>query len=421
MTTDPLNLHRTPDVPGDHRLVCAARDRFDLVASVQSERAARELAFLNALLAVSLEDIPLEAQLRRGLDLLLALPHFAQRRQGAVALVGDAADLAKAMGRGLSTSGHPAAMIIVASVPDMVGDSAASHQRESGPYGDFCVPLCQNHAVLGVLTFCPNEDVVTDPHKAAFLQAVTGVLAGMIARSQATDRIGRLLDANRQLNRRLIALQEEEYRHLARELHDQIGQSVAAIKTEAALLPQTPGRSEAQRATLAISTEADRIYETMHGMVRRLRPGTLDDLGLIAAIEVQVAEWRRRRPTLSCGVDCRGQFDDLEESVKVTVYRLVQESLTNIVRHAAATEVRVTLSRAAAGEGDGARGWVVLTVGDNGRGTDVARIREHGGRFGLLGMRERVEGLGGALTIESAPGRGFVLTARIPLVERRRG
>ena len=145
-----------------------------------------------------------------------------------------------------------------------------------------------------------------------------------------------------------------------------------------------------------------------------------------------------------------GRVDDLDETTRITVYRFVQECLTNVVRHAAATEVKISLiyddaredagatpeageadrtgnrrSRTApaaiAGAGERTRGRVVLCVSDNGRGTDLARLRERSGRFGLLGMRERVEGLGGTLTIEGGPGQGCSLTARIPMPERRKG
>jgi signal transduction histidine kinase len=287
-------------------------------------------------------------------------------------------------------------------------------------HGHYSVPLCQADRVLGVLTLYLEEGHRQAPEEVEFLNMFASALVGMIARNQATERVQRLLAEKRQLNQRLIALQEQEYRHLARELHDEIGQSVAAIKTEAALLPQQSG-NELQRGIQAISSVADHIYETMHAMVRRLRPGTLDDLGLLAAIEAQVNEWKRQRPTLACSLDSHGRFDDLDDTTTITIYRFVQECLTNIVRHAAATEVKISLKRIIGAAGGSERGSVEICVSDNGRGADLARMQERGGRFGLLGMRERVEGLGGTLVIEGGPGRGLKLCARIPVLERRKG
>ncbi|MDH4134823.1 MAG: histidine kinase, partial [Gammaproteobacteria bacterium] len=260
---------------------------------------------------------------------------------------------------------------------------------------------------------CPRSD-----DDAEFLEGAASVLARMIAHGRDAQRTRQLLEVNRQLNRQIITKQEEEYRRIARELHDDIGQSIAAIKTEVALLAQTTDSGEASRGAKAIGAEADRIYETMHETVRRLRPGVLDDLGLVAAIRVYITDWQARRPVMSCRFNAEGQFDDIDEAVKVTAYRLVQESLTNVVRHATATEVRVSLSRQTA-ESQGLRGWVVIEVADNGRGMEAAKLHAQKGRFGLLGMRERVEGLAGVFTIVTAAGKGFHLHARLPLVERR--
>lgn len=436
MIADPPDSSQVPELPGEFRLRHGARDRLNGTVPASLGQATREMGLLNALLDVSLEDVPLELQLQRALELLLASPHGALRRQGAISLVtdvesgpgtvpgpeGSAANESPRDRIGVGRTGKPgSALDIVASVPKPVGDAGLSQSQETAWQGAFCIPLRQNGKVLGVLTCFPDDELIANRQRAVFLEAAVRVLTGMIVHTRTMNRIQRLLDENRQLNRQLIALQEEEYRHLARELHDQIGQSVAVIKTEANMLSVASGRSEGQRTIQAINAEADRIYDTMHEMVGRLRPGVLDDLGLATAIEVQVAEWQRRRPALACGLDVRGTFDDLDEPVKVTVYRLVQECLTNVVRHSAATEVRVDLARSPAIEGDGTRGRVVLSVCDNGRGMDVSRMRESRGRFGLLGMRERVEGLGGVLNVESAPGRGFRLRVAVPLIERRKG
>lgn len=396
---------------------------------------ARHLSLLNAVLMISLEDLSLERQLLRVLDLLLGVPWFPLRPQGAVFLVGDCPDvLIMAASRGFSAEasktcaqvpfGHcvcgRAAALREPVVVECLGADVSECGQDMPAHGHYCIPLIQNSRVLGVLALYLKEGHRHDPEEAEFLCAVANTLAGIVAHSQGTERVRRLLDENRQLNRRLIALQEEEYRRLARELHDQIGQSITAIKTEAVLMPQARSAGELQRGVQAIGAEADRIYETMHETVRRLRPGALDDLGLVAALKAYIAEWQRRRPILACRFDPAGPFDDLDAQLKITVYRIVQECLTNIMRHAAATEVVITLARVPEAGDERTRGSVLLVVHDNGRGTEVTKLRERTGRFGLVGMRERVEGFGGTLSIESNPGRGFVLTATIPVPERRK-
>jgi signal transduction histidine kinase len=458
-----VKMDQLPVVDGNGLLT---RLSYAAGAPRQDERAAQRLLLLNALLMVSLEDITLERQLLSALDLLLTVPWFPLQPQAAVFLVGDDPKvLEMAASRGLpeaaragcarvpfgrcicgrvAASGESGFTACANAHPEVPCDAMPAH-------GYYSVVLRQQGKVLGILALYLKEGRRTDPEEAEFLEVIASTLVGIVARSQATAHIRRLLTENRQLNQRLIALQEEEYRHLARELHDEIGQSVAAIKTEVVLLPQARADAEVQRGVQAIGAAADRIYETMHEMVGRLRPGVLDDLGLLAAIEAQVADWQRLRPGLLCRLDVHGRFDDLDEPTRITVYRFVQECLTNIVRHAAATEVKISLARDDCRDGVGTspgmgevdhvgnkrsrtvpgttvevgaagertRGQVVLCVGDNGRGMDVTRLHERNGRFGLLGMRERVEGLGGTLTIEGGPGQGCWFTARIPVPERR--
>jgi signal transduction histidine kinase len=412
------------------------RHPYGVGPSAQDERAAQRLSLLNALLLVSFEDITLERQLLCALDLLLTIPWLSLQPQAAVFLVGaDPNVLEMAASRGLPETVRAACAQVpldyyaydraAAGADPMFTDGIAGrhdvrcdHMPAHGHYG---IPLHQHGRYLGVLALYLKDGRRYDPEEARFLDVIASTLVNLVVRSQASEHIQRLLTENRQLNRRLIAQQEEEYRHLARELHDEIGQSIAVIKTEAVLLPQTCAGDEMQRGVHAIGTAADRIYGIMHEMVRRLRPGVLDDLGLTAAIEAHVCEWQRQRPAVLCRLDIHGRFDDLDESTKITVYRFVQECLTNVVRHAAATEVKISLACETGAVDERFRGRVVLCVSDNGRGVDVIRMRERGGRFGLLGMRERVEGLGGTLTIEGAPAQGFRLTARIPVPERRKG
>ena len=136
---------------------------------------------------------------------------------------------------------------------------------------------------------------------------------------------------------------------------------------------------------------------------QRLRPAALDALGLRDALADLVGQWSRRNPAVRCRFEATGDLDGLGEAVNITVYRLVQECLTNIVKHAEATTVTVSIDRS----GDGLR----VTVSDDGKGMDLNAKRTG---LGLLGLRERVEAHFGRLELRSIPGKGLLVCAHLP-------
>jgi two-component system sensor histidine kinase UhpB len=142
--------------------------------------------------------------------------------------------------------------------------------------------------------------------------------------------------------------------------------------------------------------------------MRRLRPVALDELGLGPAIQYCVDQWRRRHPAVKCEVSIEGVPDSLGEAANITLYRMVQEGLTNVTKHAQARAVTVALTA----EGDARAVAVRVDIVDDGVGLD-----EHGGRagLGLPGLRERVEMLGGRFWVESESGRGTALHASLPV------
>jgi two-component system sensor histidine kinase UhpB len=161
-------------------------------------------------------------------------------------------------------------------------------------------------------------------------------------------------------------------------------------------------------AAARIVTAVDHVYGVVGDLIRRLRPAGLDDLGLVAALESCVDQWRARVPNVRYCLAAEGDLEGLSELINLTLYRLIQEGLTNSARHAEAHEVTVSLRRES-----GLTDHVVLTVRDDGRGADLGKPISG---FGLRGMRERVEMMGGGFAIESKPGRGFELRARLPAV-----
>jgi signal transduction histidine kinase len=151
-------------------------------------------------------------------------------------------------------------------------------------------------------------------------------------------------------------------------------------------------------------------------MIARLRPVALDELGLVAALEHCVDHWRQRLPSTRFALTVNGHFEDLSEPLNLTLYRLIQEGLTNIYKHANARQATITLERIRSIERD--QDELSLAVADDGCGMES---NGRTSRFGLSGMRERVEMAGGTFVLESAPGRGLRFEAHLPAVRRNSG
>lgn len=218
------------------------------------------------------------------------------------------------------------------------------------------------------------------------------------------------LAENRRLAQRGIEALEEERRHLARELHDEMGQWLNALKIDAVGIRDRDGLpGEVREAAQGIVELTDHVYDVARALVRRLRPVALDELGLDSALQHCVDQWRRRHPAVRCELSLAGLPADLGETTNITLYRLVQEGLTNVARHARARHVHVALRAS----DDGAR--VLAEVEDDGVG--IASPASGAG-VGLAGLRERVEMLGGRLRVEPASPAGTRLLAMLPRVPR---
>lgn len=234
-----------------------------------------------------------------------------------------------------------------------------------------------------------------------------------IARRESVEgQLAAALADNRRLAQQYVELQEAERKALARELHDELGQYLNVIKLDAVRI-----RDEQQASPEAVRRQAGAIVENCNHthaalatLMRELRPAGLDELGLAAAVEHCVQTWRTRLPNVSLALSISGDFTALPESIAVTLYRLVQEALTNVAKHAVARRVAISMDRAREHAMDGER--VKVTIADDGVGT-AAEIPTRG--LGLIGMRERVMALKGKLAFTSSPGQGFELCARIPV------
>jgi signal transduction histidine kinase len=209
----------------------------------------------------------------------------------------------------------------------------------------------------------------------------------------------------RQLSQRLVATQEEERRHLSRELHDHVGQVLTALRMELGRVDR--GRSPADAKLGAAVTEAkqlvDKMFRTVRDLALGLRPSMLDDLGLRAALEWHVRDISRRYG-MDVELNVQGNVDTLPDPYQTCVYRVVQEALTNCVRHAKARSIIVTVTGHELG--------LDMSVRDDGIGFDAAK---HYDGLGLRGIEERVKELGGVMRITSAAGRGTTLAIELPL------
>ena len=206
------------------------------------------------------------------------------------------------------------------------------------------------------------------------------------------------------LSARLVRAQEEERRTLARELHDEVGQSLSAIMMEAGNAEAAPNPGEMRRRVASIASLAEKTLNVVRDLALLLRPSMLDDFGLVPALN-----WHAREMSKRTGLNVRIAADaasgDLPDEHRTCVYRLVQEALNNAARHASARNLQVTVRN----ESDRVR----FSVQDDGSGFDKASVRG----LGLLGMEERVRRLGGTFQIDSQPGRGTTISAELPLPE----
>ncbi|MCH8503465.1 MAG: histidine kinase [Ectothiorhodospiraceae bacterium] len=214
---------------------------------------------------------------------------------------------------------------------------------------------------------------------------------------------------NRKLNRKLLDVQEEERRNLARELHDELGQCMSAIQAEAVAVRNEPGvvPDRVRDAAESIRATASHVQGLTRNLIRRLRPAALDELGLATAVGNMGDEWAERHPEIACKAEVSDALDHVEPSASIHVYRLLQEALTNISRHSSAARVTLRMRRLSPS-------LLELSLGDDGRGFDPDSATPG---FGLLGMRERLAGIGGTLAIASEPGIGTQVRFGVPLSE----
>ena len=211
----------------------------------------------------------------------------------------------------------------------------------------------------------------------------------------------------RALSDRLLGIQEEERSRIAREIHDDLGQLLTALKMDVGglIAAADAGSRIADPLRSRVESTLDRTVDSVQRIASELRPGALDDLGLLAALESEAALFEERT-----GIECELSLEvsDLEllKATEAAIYRILQEAMTNVARHADATRVEIRMRMR--------EGSLVLEVRDDGRGISEEQVQSRGS-LGLIGIRERTGILGGSVHIEGFPGRGTIVSVRIPL------
>lgn len=274
------------------------------------------------------------------------------------------------------------------------------------------VPARARGAVLGVVGvgWDPPKPVLRSERD--LLEALAGLVGIAIDNATLLDDLQRKEDSMQALVRKTLTAQEEERKRIARELHDETSQVLSALLMNISMLEShAPQDADGRARVEAVKNLAEEAARNLDAMLFDLRPALLDELGLIPALR-----WYLAQIADAWGVAIAfegGKTGRLPDHVEVTAFRIVQEAVGNVVRHAKAASATV---RVASDE----EGWLIVSVTDDGIGFDTRSIAGRartGESVGLMGMRERAEIIGGTLSIESSPGMGATIVARLPVTD----
>jgi len=268
--------------------------------------------------------------------------------------------------------------------------------------------MTEQREKLDALNKAKQELELRVEQRTAVLLRVNEELRTEVAeRELAEEKLKMSLEQLRALAARLQLVREEERTNVAREIHDELGQACTAIKMDLALIGRRATKRQTQLQTKVLSAMqlADNMISSLRRIASELRPGTLDDLGLTAALEWQAQEFQSRTG-VECNVILPHEPLTLDPERSTAIFRIFQESLTNVARHAQATRVVARL--------DAKADALILEVRDNGKGFNAQESRARRS-LGLVGMQERALLLNGELNVEGVPGVGTTMTLRIPL------
>ncbi len=303
----------------------------------------------------------------------------------------------------IQATGHPLILSNVKSDPRFqMGDEIVSIRAWMG------VPLMVRSEVIGYLTLDSRRAGAYGQTEANLAQAFANQAAVAIQNARLFEQVHISHKRLQSLSRRLVHRQESERRHIARELHDEAGQALTTLRVGLHLLEQEAHDPEAVVSRVTkLKRMAESVLENLHRLAMDLRPASLEHLGLVAALEQFVETFgEQRRLALQLETVNLGG-ERLPLTVETSLYRIVQEALTNVGRHARASRADVFLKRR--------DNQIIMIIEDDGVGFDIDDTH-HSSRLGLVGMRERAEMLGGRLVIESEISNGTTVYVEVPYV-----
>ena len=269
------------------------------------------------------------------------------------------------------------------------------------------VPIIAGEQAIGVLALQKIEANFFNTQHIGLAEVVSAQAAMAVQNAWLFEQVRAGHERLQSLSRRLVEVQESERRYIARELHDEASQSLTALKFGLRLLEQEVHQPESLLSRLAeLKNLTDGVLEELHRLAMGLRPASLDYLGLVAALE-QLVKDSDQRYGMMVRFRATGFSDErrMPDYIETTVYRIVQEALTNAVRHAKARNLDVILEQR--------EKKTVIIVEDNGIGFDMSQMGKSG-HLGLVGMQERAQMIGATLNIESEPGCGTIIVVEVP-------
>ena len=268
------------------------------------------------------------------------------------------------------------------------------------------VPLVASGRVIGIYSLAKSAPGFYQEKHLGLAEGLASQTSAAIQSAWLFEKVGEGRARLQALSRQLVEAQENERRAVARELHDEAGQSLTALKVGLHLLEAKAGDPAAVKvATAALKEQVEGVMAALHRLASNLRPASLDHVGLEAAVRQMVDTLNHQQGPRVEFEGSRLGTDRLPEFTETQMYRIVQEALANVMRHSRATAVSVLLERR--------DGRIVAVIEDNGVGFDPI-LALHIGRLGLVGMRERAEMLGGTLVMESSEGNGTTVVAEVP-------
>ncbi len=270
-------------------------------------------------------------------------------------------------------------------------------------------PLQGQDTMLGLWAIFFRQGVTLAEHDRRLLDAICGQLSVALENTHLWEQLRQKERIRAQLLNKVVSAQEEERRRISRELHDETGQALTSLLVQLKILERQSSSSTIQTQVEDLRSMTARTLQEIRRLAADLRPVALDDLGLLPALENYVEGFSTQTGidltfTVSAAGDLR-----LPHEVEITLYRVIQEALTNIARHAQASSARIALTREASA--------LHVCIEDDGCGFDLEGVLQSGEcGLGLLGMRERIEIVSGTLRVDSRPGEGTTIHIQLPIV-----